>query len=201
MIERDAVGRVRLFQRAELIGDGLRERAGVALIGPRARLEAVEAGAAIGVEPIAQRLGGDAAARGARDVVLARRLSRASARGASGRRPADGADRRSVRSETRRRCRRASRDRVVASALLAAATRRAGSSPRGAGAVCPHPVWGRGRRRISPAGAGVESERRGQRRQVRGGVAPQRHQRGWRGQREAHGAQPGVTREARRAAA
>jgi len=63
---------VRLFQRAELIDNGLRERAGVAVIGAHARLEAVEAGVAIGVEPIAQRLGGDAAARGAGDVVLAR---------------------------------------------------------------------------------------------------------------------------------
>ena len=70
--QRDAVGRVRLFEGAELIGDGLRQRAGVALIGPRPRLEAIKAGAAIGVEPIAQRLGGDAPAGGARDVVLAR---------------------------------------------------------------------------------------------------------------------------------
>ncbi len=69
--ERHAVGRVRLLQRAERVGDGLRQRAGVPVVGAQARLEAVEAGAAIGVEPIAQRLGSHVAARGAGDVVLA----------------------------------------------------------------------------------------------------------------------------------
>jgi hypothetical protein len=41
----------------------------------------------------------------------------------------------------------------------------------------------------------VESERCGQRRQVQGGVGPQRHQRERRGQPEVHGRQPRVTRE------
>ena len=50
--QRDAIGRVLLFERAQLIGDGLRQGPRVALIGAGTGLEAVEAGAAIGVQPI-----------------------------------------------------------------------------------------------------------------------------------------------------
>jgi hypothetical protein len=51
------------------------------------------------------------------------------------------------------------------------------------------------RRASRQAGAGAESERRGERRQVRRGVGPQRHQRGRRRQGQAHGPQPCVTGE------
>jgi hypothetical protein len=49
--QRDAVGRVRFLVRAERIGGGLRESAGVALIGAGSGLEPVEAGAAIERSP------------------------------------------------------------------------------------------------------------------------------------------------------
>ena len=68
---RHAESGVRLFEDTELVSHGGRQGARVPGVTPRARLERVEAAAAIGVEPIAQRLGGDAAARAAGDLVLA----------------------------------------------------------------------------------------------------------------------------------
>lgn len=68
---RHTEGGVRLFERTQLVGHGLRERAHVPGVAPRARLERVEAAAPIGVEPIAHGFGGDTAARAARDLILA----------------------------------------------------------------------------------------------------------------------------------
>ena len=65
-----AEGRRLLLQRAERVGDGLRQRARPAEIATRPGLERVEAAAAIGVEPLAQRARRHAPARGARNVVL-----------------------------------------------------------------------------------------------------------------------------------
>jgi hypothetical protein len=68
---RDTEGRVGLLERTELVGDGLWQGAHLPAVAPRLRLERVEAAAPVGIEPIAQRLGGHVAARAPGDVVLA----------------------------------------------------------------------------------------------------------------------------------
>jgi hypothetical protein len=72
----------------------------------RPRLERVEADAAIGVEPIAQRLGGHAAPRAAGDLVLTVGFFAQLRLATGGGRAADATDRRSTRSETTRPPRR-----------------------------------------------------------------------------------------------
>ena len=62
---------MRFFEGTELIGDGLRQGPRVPGVAPGARLERVEAPAAIGVEPIPDRLGGDAPAGTAGDLIVA----------------------------------------------------------------------------------------------------------------------------------
>jgi len=68
---RDTERGMRLFEGTELIGDGLRQGPRVPSVAPGTRLERVEASAAIGVEPIPDRLRGDASAGAAGDLIVA----------------------------------------------------------------------------------------------------------------------------------
>ena len=155
-----------LLQRAQRVGDGRRERTRPADIAPRPRLQRVEAAAAIGVEPLPQRPGRDASARGAGNVVLAIGLLlepgvEGAVAGAHVAQIGDepvAEERHGVGmgGEIRRRHR----------SSLTADGRSGGSSAGWPRAVSPHRVLARGHARRTPPGARAESERRGQDRQV-----------------------------------
>ncbi len=163
-----------LLERAERVGDRLRQGADLADVAARPRLERVEAAATIGIQPIAQRLGGDVPARMPGMSYSRSAFSSQPRRGTSGRRAQIATDRRSGRSETRRPSPRGRRpsgaDGLGISPSLTAIRRSGGILSRTAPAGQPPSRVGGASGVRAPSGRRGRIRGAGQERQDRGGT-------------------------------